>query len=322
MRRLVLRSFLSPGDILMLTAAVRDLHRTHPGQFQTDVRTTCPAFWENSPYITRLSERDEGVEVIDCHYPLIHQSNQLPYHFLHGFRMFLEERLGVVIKPHAFAGDIHITAQEKAWMSQVDEITGTYGTPFWIIVSGGKSDFTAKWWDPQRSQAVVEHFAGRIQFVQCGAHDHGHTHPRLSGVIDLTGKTDLRQMVRLMYHASGVICPVTMFMHLAAAVETKPARSCNRPCVVIAGGREPTHWEAYPHHQYLHTLGALPCCDAGGCWKSRVTPLGDKDEKDKSLCVRPITLASGRVLPKCLDMISAQMVINAVERYLEFEKGM
>jgi ADP-heptose:LPS heptosyltransferase len=257
--------------------------------------------------------------VIDCHYPLIHQSNQLPYHFIHAFRLFLSEHLGVEIRPHAFKGDIRLTEQEKTWMSQVDEITGTYGTPFWIIVSGGKSDFTAKWWDPDRAQAVVDHFQDRLQFVQCGAADTGHRHPALRGVIDLLGRTDLRQMVRLMYHANGVICPVTMHMHLAAAVETKLGRPRNRACVVVAGGREPSQWEAYPHHQYLHTNGALFCCDDGGCWKSRIEPLGDGDEKDQSLCLLPIQLPSGRMLPKCLDMISADAVIQVVERYLEFE---
>ena len=43
MRKLILRNFQSPGDIVMLTGAVRDLHRAHPGEFQIDVRTSCPA---------------------------------------------------------------------------------------------------------------------------------------------------------------------------------------------------------------------------------------------------------------------------------------
>src|ERR1700736_1540911 len=41
MRRLILRNSLSPGDIVMLTAAVRDLHLSYPGQFLTDTRTPC-----------------------------------------------------------------------------------------------------------------------------------------------------------------------------------------------------------------------------------------------------------------------------------------
>lgn len=134
-------------------------------------------------------------------------------------------------------------------MSQVEEL-GFRGR-FWIMMAGGKYDFTAKWWNPDFYQEVVDHFQGRIQFVQCG--EAGHWHPPLKGVINLIGKTDTRQFVRLMYHADGVVCPVTFAMHLAAAVEMKPGRPKNRACVVIAGGREPSHWEAYPHHQFIHT---------------------------------------------------------------------
>src|ERR1019366_10388870 len=77
MRRLILRNSLSPGDIVMLTAAVRDLHLSYPGQFLTDTRTPCPALWENNPYMTQLSEGDPGTELIDCEYPLIHRRNEL-----------------------------------------------------------------------------------------------------------------------------------------------------------------------------------------------------------------------------------------------------
>ena len=63
---------------MVLTAAVRDLHLTYPGQFLTDVRTPCPHLWENNPHITPLDEKDAEVEVFDCHYPLIHKSNRSP----------------------------------------------------------------------------------------------------------------------------------------------------------------------------------------------------------------------------------------------------
>ena len=65
----------------MLTAAVRDLHLSYPGQFLTDVRTPCLALWENNPYVTSLKESDPDVQRIDCHYPLIHfeQRTALPF---------------------------------------------------------------------------------------------------------------------------------------------------------------------------------------------------------------------------------------------------
>lgn len=303
----------------MLTAAVRDLHASCPGEFRTDVRTSCPPLWENNPYLTKLDEDDPGVEILECEYPLIHQSNHIPYHFIHGFRRFLSETLHVDIRPGAFKGDIHLTDEEKGWVSQVEEITRGPSC-FWLVVAGGKKDFTAKWWDPNRFQKVVNHFKDRLLFVQCGATGPDHVHPTLHNVINLVGRTNLRQMVRLMYHADGVICPVTMHMHLAAAVGTKPGRPRNRPCVVLAGGREPPSWEAYPHHAYLHVNGALPCCDQGGCWKSRITPLGDGDEKDQSLCLRPVRITPERLLPQCLDMIRARDVIHAIENYLQFDR--
>lgn len=311
MRKLLLKNFQSPGDILMLTAAIRDLHQCFPGQFQTDTRTSCPQFWDHNPYITKLDEKDPEVEVIQCEYPLIHKSNDLPYHFLFGFTEFLSQTLGLEVKPTGFKGEIYLSDEEKGWMSQIQEITGE-DTRFWIIDAGGKYDFTAKWWSSKRYQEVVDHFKDRIQFVQIG--QRGHYHPPLEGVINLVGKTDLRQLVRLFYHADGVLSPVSLPMHLACAVESKPERPRNRPCVVIAGGREPTQWEAYPHHQYIHTVGALSCCAQGGCWKARVKPLGDGDEKDnaENLCSNVV-----EDLPKCMDMITSEHVVSRIERYYE-----
>ena len=298
MRKMILRNFQSPGDLVMLTAAVRDLHRAHPGEFLTDVRTSCPALWENNPYLTPLSDEDPDAEIVECHYPLINRSNTTPCHFLHAFPSYLNEVLGLRIRVTEYKGDVHLTEAEKS---------GDFGD-FWLLASGGKYDYTIKWWDHNRYQQVVDHFRGRIQFVQVG--ERGHHQPPLDGVIDLRGETNLRQLVRLMHHAQGAISAVSLLMHLAAAVETPSWRLKHRPCVVIAGGREPPHFTAYPHHQYIHAVGALACCDNGGCWKSRTLPLGDGDSKDEELCVDVVG-----TLPRCMDMIGADEVIRRIELY-------
>lgn len=310
-RKLLLKNFLSPGDIVMLTAAVRDLHLNYPGRFVTDVRTSCPELWEHNPYLTPLRENDPDVSVIDCEYPLINRCNEAPYHCLHGFIDFLNQRLDLSIKPTVFRGDIHLSDEEKLWQSQVHERTGE-DTPSWIVVAGGKFDVTIKWWDIRRFQEVVDHFRGKIQFVQVG--DWQDYHPPLNGVIDLRGRTDLRQLVRLVHHAQGVLCPVTCLMHLASAVPGKAGQPSPRPCVVVAGGREPVHWEAYPAHQFIHTIGALPCCKTGGCWKCRTFPLGDGDKRDDpgDLCVNVV----GN-LPRCMDMITSGEVIRRIETYFD-----
>src|SRR4051794_2214451 len=109
MRKLILKCGLALGDIVMLTAAVRELHRCYPKQFLTDVRTSCPELWENNPGVTPLSEADSDTEQIDCTYPLINRCDQTPLHCLHGFVDFLNERLGLSITLGAFKGDIHLS---------------------------------------------------------------------------------------------------------------------------------------------------------------------------------------------------------------------
>ena len=353
MTHLLLRNPQSPGDIVMLTAAVRELHRAFPGEYQTWVETRCPELWFHNPYLTKLDAADPVVRVIDCHYPAINHSNRVPKHFLWGFVQHLGEQLGVRLEPTEFRGDIHLSEKETRTIPQVMEATGA-DLPYWIIGAGGKYDYTIKWWATERWQAVVDAFKGRIVFVQVG--ESGHHHPALQNVIDLRGRTTLRQLVRLVHHAAGVLCPVTCLMHLAAAVPVRSGRPKKRACVVVAGGREPVGWVEYPQHRFLHTGGALRCCDNGGCWKARTVPLGDGDEKDapSRLCVQPVIArdegttdctdghgfsnkaseksvssvvpnsafesmppSSSTMLPRCMDMITAADVVRAVGSYYE-----
>ena len=307
MRRLILRDRFSPGDSVLLTAAVRDLHFHNPGKFVTDVRSLCPAIWEHNPFITELSDAAGGVELLDCHYPLINQANRLPYHAIHGYAQFLSAHLKVPVVPTAFKGDIYLSREERAWYSQVHEYGGI-DLPFWIVVAGGKHDITVKWWATERYQKVIDHFRNKILFVQVG--NRSHHHPKLEGVVDLRGRTTLREFIRLVHHADGVLCPVTAAMHLAAAVPGKHGQE--RPCVVVAGGREPVHWEHYPFHQFIHMVGALPCSVSGGCWRDRVFPLRDGDPRDGT---RHVCLMPRDGMPRCLDLISSDEVIAAIEKY-------
>ncbi len=306
---------MSPGDVLMLTATVRDLHCSHPGRFITDVRTPFPELWQDNPYISKLDPEAADVEKIAMHYPAIHDSNEGPHHFIHGYRLFLEKELGVRIHAGKFWGDIYLSEEEKGWISMVHEHFTGEDTPFWLICTGGKMDYTAKWWIPEFAQQVVDHFEDKIQFVQFGAEGENHHHPPLQGVINLIGKTDLRMFMRLMYHASGVVCPVTFAMHLAAASEQKSGMPLRKSCVVTAGGREPSTFTKYTNHIYLHANGQMRCCDNGGCWVDRTEPLGDGEKNDDNLCLDNVEF-SGRRVQRCMhDLVTARDVIRAVEKY-------
>jgi hypothetical protein len=109
MQKLMLLNNQAPGDIVMLTAAVRDLHRCYPNQFVTDVRTLFLPLWENNPYLTPLEITDRKVKIVDCRYPIFRESNHLPVHFLSGFIEDLNNKLGLQIKVTEFKGDIHLS---------------------------------------------------------------------------------------------------------------------------------------------------------------------------------------------------------------------
>jgi len=320
-RKIIFQNWQSPGDIVMLLFALDSLHRSYPDVFITDVRCTAREIFHGSPFITPLDDNEEGVMVIKAEYPSIHRSNTHPVRFVTAFAEHMEQRLGVRIRPGPFHSVVHITAEEERWVSAVHEVLKR-DVPYWIINAGHKSDFTAKAWDFERYQALVDRFP-EIWFVQVGSPEH--THPPLTGpnVLNFVGKTDTRQLIRLVWHSFGVISGVSFPMHLAYAVPPHPRfNRKSRANITIAGGREPAHWEEGPNHHYLHTCGMLPCCDMGGCWKSRVVPLGDGDGKDNSLCVSPVMLGSGQWIGRCMEMISVDDVARVIEKYmtnLEYE---
>ncbi len=287
----------------MLTAAVRDLHLGYPGRFKTWVRTSALALWENNPHIAR-GECPESSETVKCEYPIIDQSDNIGAHFVTAFHHFLEERLELPkkIQVTSCKGDLHLSQEERVPLRESRE-------PYWVLVAGGKFDFTAKWWPTDNFREVVRNLHGRVRFVQVGSLEH--YHPRIEGAVDLRGRTTTRQLVKLVFGARGVLCPVTFLMHLAAAVPENPeVRRGLRPCVVVAGGREPPTWEMYPGHQFLHTIGSMDCCAYGGCWKARTFPLNDNSDLDKSICLRP----QGE-WPECMRKIVPEQVVSAINMY-------
>ena len=299
-RKLLLKNHLSPGDVCMMTAALYSLHKAHPGKYRLAVDTSCDALFEHSPDVV---PRGEGFEEVQTNYSTeINRCNQTPVHALQGYTTFLEEFLGVRVPLATNRPMIYLSPEERGWQNQVEQEAGVRG-PFWLINAGRKNCLTAKQYPYY--QRVVDLLQGRVRFVQVGKAEH--THPRLNGVIDLRGRTGDRQLVRLVYNCAGVLCPVTLLMHLAAAF--------SKPAVVLAGGREPRSWNQYARQTYLSTLGTLPCCQEAACWRSRTVKLGDGAEQDSSVCEQP--LPTDPPAPRCMGMIRPEAVAEAVLAYYE-----
>ena len=299
-KSLILINKLQPGDVLAMTAAVYSLHRAHPGRYLTAVDTNCNAIYENNPDTISLdSAREMQAEPWQTHYPGINQCNERGIHFMQAYCEYFEQELGIRIPLATNRPHVYLTDQEKVWINQVAEITGRH-VKYWIVCSGVKSDYTCKLWNGY--QEVIDRLQGRIVFVQVGKSAPSHLHPPLRWVINLVGKTDDRQLMRLVYHASGVLCGTTFLMHLAAAFE--------KPSVILAGGREPRQWNQYPFSTVLSTVGYLPCCAKKSCWKSRTVPLGDGDPKDHDLCESPVF--TDPPSPRCMAIIQPQEVVEKI----------
>lgn len=310
----------SPGDHVVLSAALRDISLCYPGVFQFNVSTPEPDVWRHNPWVKFGEKR--GIKKIVAKYSSpgnpyrIHQSNQNKVHFMWSFLADLNIMLGTNAILTDFRPALYLTEEEKATpILQLDK-------PYWVMVAGGKRDFTTKWWDKSRWQQVVNRIKDRVVVVQVGGGSH--IHPHLEGVHDLVAKTSFRELMRLIYHSHGVMCIVTCLMHIAAAF--------NKPCITVSGAREPWWWEAYNEenrltnmrigfpnwkppipdtfipHRYISNECTFPQWKEGrGCWKGRL--------EGNDSCRNIVSTSTGLRLPYCLDLITADRVITEFDWY-------
>lgn len=309
------------GDTVILTALVRDIHAAYPGRFETDVLTNWTPVWWHNPYVTRFRRDDGGppANVVKVAYDngIAEAGRGLAVHMLAWYHEDFRRKTGLSVPVTRAGGDLHLTAEERRPF---------LGGRYWVVLSGGKLDITAKWWPADRYQKVVDALASfGVRCVQVGAAHSAHVHPPLRNVLDMTGKTDsARDLFGLILHADGVLCGVTGAMHIAAALD--------RPCVVVAGAREEPWWEAYSPaygafggqsprvpHRFLHTFGLLDCSRGPACWKKRTVPIEPDDtrlpERARKLCADPVRPLGSQPVPRCLDMISPDQVVEAVLSY-------
>lgn len=318
MKRIYLTHDRAAGDIVVMTALIRDLAKQFPNDYQIAVKTSVPSLWEHNPYVRRFPQEAADLSIKLDYGSYMH--NKLGQHFLRGFHHNFEQRTGVAVSLLEPKPDLHLSDAEKGCRL----VSGEY----WVMMAGGKTDFTIKHWPYANYQKTADTLqALGIKVVQAGASSKRanvkHVNARLERVQSLVGQTDFRQFMGLVYHAQGVICPVTSAMHIAAAFD--------KPCVVIAGGREEYYWEAYTNevdnfgpiasrkvavpHRFLY---ALPephiCLEAGqyGCWKNKI--VRPPKSKDSLICRLP-TKQQQQDVASCMAVITPERVVESVLSY-------
>lgn len=322
------------GDTVVVTALVRDIAHRYGQRFDIHLCTNWSPVWHHNPYVASFTSRTNGWEQLT---PLPRRI-KLAYldgirhagragneparydycHFLAWFHRFFTQQTGLPLDVTHAAGDLHLTEKEKEPL-----VRGRY----WVVLSGGKQDITCKYYPTPYWQRVVDLLYGLgIPCVQAGATHNDHHHPLLERTLNFVGRTDdARDLFSLIATAEGVLCGVTSTMHIAAAL--------NKPCVVVAGGREEPWWEAYDgfedyghfqrcrsfpvRHRFLHTIGQLDCCPLKGCWRQRVVqllPLTPTNRHNKKVCQYPETV-SGQPIARCMRLIQPERIAEAVLAY-------
>jgi ADP-heptose:LPS heptosyltransferase len=229
-----------------------------------------------------------------------------PRHLATRYHNKLSQELGICIPVTEARPEVYLNEEER----KGDFLASLNLTrPYWVVIAGAKYDTTTKWWNPSYYQQVVDQLRTTIDFVQCGAASDWHL--PLRGVTNLVGQTDIRKLIRVIFHADGVLCPVTFAMHLAAAVPTRN----NKPrfCIVIVGGRETPSLIQYPNHTLLSTIGQLGCCRKRGCWRY-VCQHTHARQRTESQCELPIQISESLRIPLCMQIITPPDVVEIILR--------
>ena len=282
------------GDILMFTCGIRDFKRAFPDT-RVNVMSTCMHIWDNNPYVDNTVEikKDKIIDIGPG--KLTNMSNRIDWHFANAFRMSMENALGVTIPQGISRPDVWLTEEEY----HAEPVTKQ---PYWLIVVGGEKSWGCKMFPFEKWQEFVNQNPDTL-FYQLGAREDRHPILQGNNVVNYIGKTQdkhtgIRDLFKLFLNAEGSIGLVSFHMHLSAAF--------NKPCIVVAGAREPVSFTRYYGHQYLTTEGCLPCSSGNACWHCNINSCSHLIEYDGNI---------ENKVPQCVDIIQPEDLTRALNMY-------
>lgn len=254
----------APGDIWAATPFLRDFAEQRPGDVLF-LDTPYPEILRNNPFQPERP-RTFNVEVVFRFTPdyvtdgrRYYGVNDPASSMRTAFHRALRAATNIRIEPRTTAPEFYPDDFERRYSPAPTD------KPVCVLNAGHKLDIPVKHWGVERFAAVVDALKDRVLFVQVGAaRNDVDRHARIPGALDLVGKTTLRDLAALVYHADFVLTGVSQLHHLAGIACYKP-----RHCVTIAGAREPRNWANGYRREGVtwHWLDANTCEGAApGCW--------------------------------------------------------
>jgi Glycosyltransferase family 9 (heptosyltransferase) len=167
------------------------------------------------------------------------------------------------------------------YLSSAEKESALWANGMIAIQSSGlasKHRMQNKEWYPERFQEVVHRLKNDFKFVQIGSAND----PLLTDVLDLRGKTSIRESATILSQARLFVGLEGFTMHLARSVEC--------PAVIVFGGRT-APWQ-FGYSCNINLYSDVPCAP---CW------LWNKCDYDR----------------KCMNQIGVAAVVDGVLRMLQ-----
>lgn len=288
------------GDSLALSCAVANLKKVCPG-VGVVYSGVHPEVFANSPDVSLKGQVDAAFKVVYTDFGASH-FGAVKWSLCEGFTRSLGGWLGMDIPFDIKVPVLYLSDEEKARYAK-EPYAGC------VVLNSNIQPYCLTkgypWW-----REVVRLLPGAT-FVLIGSgnpNEHRMDAAGLANVVDLRGRTTLRDLMALVSVCGCVLSPASAVVHIAAAL--------GRPSVVVIGARESRRFTDYPGALHVHSR----CVCGGDTWSGSCgcTRFKFSDARAELVCPRPVPYR-GWSYPACMLSIAPESVVSAVESQLRLQ---
>lgn len=217
------------GDTLMVSAVVREIKKKYGEKIIVTVNCDKNELLKNNPYIDNLSNRYDGID-LNYHYGRSRSTD----HFDTNLIDIMCHKVNIKNPEHT----VNIFLEENE-IEKAKEILKNIKKPLVTIqTTSGPFDAGRKLWPPNYWQELIKRLTDKgYSILQLGSKDD----ILINGVINMLGKTSIRESAAIISLADLHIGIVSSLMHISEAVSTA--------AIILFGG-----FERYKAHDYKNII--------------------------------------------------------------------